>query len=57
MKTEENDFVECLAYSEQTAVVMTGNFSDTFESGKVSFSYLELTTFATSNMIRKCDDR
>jgi len=36
MKTDGNDFVECLAYSEQSAVVMTGNFSDSYEDGKVS---------------------
>ena len=36
MKTKENDFVECLAYSEHTAVVMIGNFSDSYEEGKVS---------------------
>ena len=35
MKTEENDFVECLAFSNQTAVVMTGNFTDHYEIEKV----------------------
>ena len=36
MKTKACDFVECLAFSEQSAVVMTGQFSDTYEEGKVS---------------------
>ena len=40
MLTEKHDFIECLAYSEQTAVVMTGNFSDGYESGKVSNLYI-----------------
>ncbi|XP_076812306.1 delta(24)-sterol reductase-like [Clavelina lepadiformis] len=36
MDTEKNDFVECLSYSKDTAVVMTGNFTDIFETGKLN---------------------
>lgn len=36
MKTNVNDFVECLAFSDKSAVVMTGVFTDYYEIGKVS---------------------
>ncbi|XP_002130771.2 delta(24)-sterol reductase-like isoform X1 [Ciona intestinalis] len=36
MKTRENDFVEALAFSDESGVVMTANFCDVFESGKLN---------------------
>uniref|UniRef100_H2Y9T9 Delta(24)-sterol reductase n=1 Tax=Ciona savignyi TaxID=51511 RepID=H2Y9T9_CIOSA len=35
-KTKENDFVEALAYSDEEGVVMTGNFCDIYEAGKLN---------------------
>nr|XP_039255655.1 delta(24)-sterol reductase-like [Styela clava] len=35
-KTDKNDFVEGLAYSRDTAVIMTGSMVDTFEEGKLN---------------------
>ena len=36
MDTKNNDFVEALQYSYDRAVIMTGNFCDTYETGKVN---------------------
>lgn len=37
MKKENNDFVEGLMYSENTAVIMTANMTDEADSEKVRF--------------------
>ena len=35
MKKSNNDFVECLVYSEESGVIMTGNLTDDAEQDKV----------------------
>ena len=35
--TDENDFVECLAYSKEHSVLMKGKMVDSAESSKVSY--------------------
>ena len=39
--TEENDFVECLAYSKDESVLMTGQLVDDVEPQKVCFWQLD----------------
>ena len=34
-----NEFVECLVYSEESGVIMTGNQTDDAESDKVNISF------------------
>ena len=36
-----NEFVECLVYSEESGVIMTGNQTDDAESDKVNISRFE----------------
>ena len=43
-KTTGNDFVECLVYSENTGVVMTGELTDEAEEDKVSYSLVCICT-------------
>ena len=35
-KEEDNEFVECLVFSKETAVVMTGNFTDSCHPDKLN---------------------
>jgi len=44
-KKTNNDFVECLVFSEDSGVVMTGNLTDQVEEGKVSFLDFVLNCF------------
>lgn len=46
MKTTGNDFVECLAYSEDTGVIMTGVMTDDAEPDKVMKAELCCTAVA-----------
>ena len=38
-KDRQNDFVECLVFSNSTGVIMTGRYSDGFEANKVTMLY------------------
>lgn len=48
MKKQDNEFVEGLVYSKDTAVIMTGNLTDEAEPDKVR---IEIQFYCTKNII------